>query len=211
MTIAVYLLSLVAVAVVTALIASSWLKSVIVDSVASVRKSIAPAAKPAKVQERRLTLKEIETGVRKEGYIPYQPEEGVIEFKHEGEVVSVIYDDQKGVFLMRKTFSLSPEQNKMTDVLEKICTKVQDHIMCIRNYLHVIQDNQKIVVFEIGLFIESAGDFEKYFSKYIEIIKDSVDCHRYFLNELTQGNADVTGSQEQGTQVVNVGDKKVVS
>ena len=89
---------------------------------------------------------------------------------------------------MRKTFGLSPEQMEMAGVLENICSKVQDHILHIRNYLHVFPDNAGVVVaFEISFFVNSAEDFEKYFPNYIAVINDSVNCHRYFLDELTQG------------------------
>lgn len=190
MSTVVLILSLCVVAAVTAWIASTWLKSVIVNSVAPLKKENREPVSVSveKLENRKLTLKDVEMCIRKEGYLPTSANDGFVEFRHEGDVVSVFYSENDGVFIMRKTFGLSPEQMEMTGVLENICSKVQDHLMYIRNYLHTFPENGAlVVVFEIGFFIDSAEDFEKYFPNYIAVINDSVNCHRYFLDELTQG------------------------
>ncbi len=175
-----YIATLIGASFLMGIISMSWIQVLNTRLMrADVKKSNIPPIQQE--QTRKVTQGDIETCIRKEGYIP-QIEDDITFFKISGERFDVMYQDEK--FTLGKRFGLSEDTN--IDMLLKACSQAQDEIFMFRSYVHQYDNGQCMICFEVETYLDSVAELEKYFPQYLNVLLHAVERQREIYYQMKE-------------------------
>ena len=162
------------------IISMSWIQALNTRLMrADVKKSNIPPIQQE--QTRKVTQGDIETCIRKEGYIP-QIEDVITFFKISGERFDVMYQDQK--FTLAKRFGLSDDTD--IDMLLRASSQTQDEIFMFRSYVHQYDNGQCMICFEVETYLDSVAELEKYYPQYLNVLLYAVERQREIYYQMKE-------------------------
>lgn len=176
-----YLMTIVAVGCVMALISLSWIT--ILNTKLMRTDLVQPVKRDSKemTDDRKVTEEDIELLIRKEGYVPQKDADRLI-FKITGESYEVYYHDE--CFTLVKRFNIGDDIDK--DLLRQACLQAQDELFMFRGYVHTFDNGQAVLCFEVGTYVNSVSELEKYFTQYLNILLHAIDRHREIYLKLDE-------------------------
>jgi hypothetical protein len=185
------------------------------DSISSIQLKLAKVNSDWMDDE--LTLDDIANMVRLEGYIPtIESESNCVFFKVNGDYVRAWYEN--GRFTLAKQYGLTESDDLETFGLA--ARRTEADLFLAKVYVYRTDNNEPAICFEAPLLVTSTKEFKKHFSRCLQILGESINLHRYHLNELEKQKAEAIqpGQFSQGEQPGQaddqpfvLGGKKVVS